>query len=159
MNFVRISNVKLQQYRPMYAWKSSKIGCSVWTSASVLVVAMQKKSRYIHNAIERTLTGIWNSIDIQNRFCFISKNFSSALIENHFIIACNKCRLILKVRFVLKFRCPSFGGFDCWFGDLQNWPILKSWLWPIDKKLAVKKCLQLFNILRTKLYEYEKIYF
>ena len=33
LNFVRISNVKLLQYRPIYAWKSSKIGFSVWTSA------------------------------------------------------------------------------------------------------------------------------
>ena len=71
MNFVRISNVKLQQYRPIYAWKSSKIGFSVWTSASVPVVAMQKKSSLIHNRIERTFTRINNFIDIQNSFCFI----------------------------------------------------------------------------------------
>ena len=49
---------------------SSKIVFSVWTSASVPMVAMQKKSSFIHNGIERTLTGIKNCIHIQNRFCF-----------------------------------------------------------------------------------------
>ena len=44
-------------------WKSSKIGFSVWTSASVPVVAMQKISSFIHNGIERTFTGITNFID------------------------------------------------------------------------------------------------
>ena len=61
---VRIPNVKLQQYRPIYAWKSLKIGFSV------PVVAMQKKS-IIHNGIERTFTESKYFIDIQNRFCFI----------------------------------------------------------------------------------------
>ena len=41
---------------------------SVWTSANVSVVAMQKKSSFIHNGIERTFTGIKNFIDIENRF-------------------------------------------------------------------------------------------
>ena len=60
-------NVKLQQFRRIYAWKSSKIGFSVWTSASVTLVVLQKKSSFIHNAMERTFTAIKNFIDIQNR--------------------------------------------------------------------------------------------
>ena len=70
INFVRISNVKLQQNRSIYAWKS-KIGFSVWTSGSMPEVAMPKKSSFIHNAIKRTSTGIKNFNNIQNRFCFI----------------------------------------------------------------------------------------
>ena len=38
---------------------------------SVPVLAMQKKSSFIQNAIERTFTEITSFIDIQNRFCFI----------------------------------------------------------------------------------------
>ena len=49
------------------------------------VVAMQKKSSFIHNGIKRTFTGIKNFIDIQNRFCFIQKNIYSALIEKPFL--------------------------------------------------------------------------
>ena len=71
MNFVRISNVKLQQYRPIYAGKSVKIGFSVWTAASVPVVAMQKESSFSHNGIACTFTGIKTFNDIQNCFCFI----------------------------------------------------------------------------------------
>ena len=70
MNFVRISNVKLLQYRLMLK-NLQKIGFSVWTFASVPVVAMQKKSIFIHNDIERTFTGIKNFVDIQTSFCFI----------------------------------------------------------------------------------------
>ena len=55
--------------------KSSKIGFCVWTSASVLVVAMRKKSSFIHNGSERTFAGIKNFIDIRNRFWFIKGNF------------------------------------------------------------------------------------
>jgi len=33
INFVRISKVKFQQYRPNYALNPSKIGFSVWTSS------------------------------------------------------------------------------------------------------------------------------
>ena len=62
MNFIRISNVKLQQYRLISVWKSSKIGFSVWTTASVPVVARQKKSSFIHNGIERTFTFITSLI-------------------------------------------------------------------------------------------------
>ena len=36
--------------------KIVEIGFCVWTSASVPVVAMQKKSSFIHNGIERTFT-------------------------------------------------------------------------------------------------------
>ena len=35
------------------------------------VMAMQRKSSFIHNDIERTFTEIKNFIDIQKRFCFI----------------------------------------------------------------------------------------
>ena len=65
MNFLRISNVKLQQYSSIYAWKSSRIGFSM------PVVSMQKKSSFIHNGIERSFTAIKNFIDIQNHVCFI----------------------------------------------------------------------------------------
>jgi len=43
----------------------------VWTFASVPVVAMQKKSSFIHNGIECTFTEMKNSIDIPNHFGFI----------------------------------------------------------------------------------------
>ena len=54
-----------------YRKSKSKIGFGVWTSASVHVVTMQKKSSFTHNGIERTFTGIKNFIDVQNRFCFV----------------------------------------------------------------------------------------
>ena len=53
------------------AWKSSKIGFSVVTSASVPVVAMLKKWSFSHNGIERTYTGIKNFVVIQNSFYLI----------------------------------------------------------------------------------------
>ena len=51
--------------------KIAKFGFSVWTSAGVPVVVMQKKSSFIHNGIERIFTAIKNFIDIQKRLCFI----------------------------------------------------------------------------------------
>ena len=51
--------------------KSSKIAFSIWTSASMPVLAMQKKSNFLSNGVERTFTGMKNFIDIRNRFCFI----------------------------------------------------------------------------------------
>ena len=44
-----------------------------------------------HNGIERTFTAIKNFIDIQNRFCFIWKNFCGALIEKPFTINSIAC--------------------------------------------------------------------
>ena len=54
-----------------YVWKSTKIGFSVCSSASVPVLAMQRKSIFIHKGNERTFTEIKNFVDIQNHFCFI----------------------------------------------------------------------------------------
>ena len=68
----RRTNIE-REIRPFYTWKSSKIGFSVLTSASVPVVVMQKESNFIHNSIERTFTGIKNFIDIQNFLFYFKK--------------------------------------------------------------------------------------
>ena len=61
--------------RPIYGRNNrssgSTIGFSVWSAASVPVLAMQKKLSFIHNNIERTSTAIKNFIDIENYFYFI----------------------------------------------------------------------------------------
>ena len=54
----------------VYANKPAPID-DLRTSASVSVIAMQKKSSYIHNDIERAFTEIKNFIHIQSQFCFI----------------------------------------------------------------------------------------
>jgi len=55
----------------------------VWTFASLPVLAMQKKSSFIHNGIKCTFTEIKNFMDIPNHFGFIkvALYFSFALIE------------------------------------------------------------------------------
>ena len=61
----------IDELRTNYACKSLKIAFSVWTSANMPVVAMQKKSSFIHSGIGRSFTGIKYLIDIQNCFCVI----------------------------------------------------------------------------------------
>ena len=67
-----ISNVKLQQHRSIYAWKSSKIEFSVWASVSVPVVAMKKKSSFIYNGIERAFTLISKTVFVLFKKTFVA---------------------------------------------------------------------------------------